>query len=77
VTYIRIRWKKQGGHYHCRLFTTQNYHGTFAKCGELVFDEREWPDIVDALEKRPTIELIEDAHESFSKESIRILRTDI
>lgn len=45
MTYIRIRYQKQGGHYHCRLFTTQTEHGTYANCGSLVFDEREWPDI--------------------------------
>ena len=45
MTYIRIRFKKQGGHYHCRLFTTQTQYGTYANCGSLVFDENEWPDI--------------------------------
>ena len=49
MTYIRIRWKKQGGHYHCRVFTSQNYNGTFAKNGDLVFDEREWPEVMDKL----------------------------
>lgn len=51
MTYIRIRYRKQGGHYHCRLFTSQNYNGTFAKCGDLVFDEREWPEVRDKLSR--------------------------
>lgn len=49
MTYIRIRYEKAGGHYHCRLFTTQTKHGTYANCGTLVFDEDEWPDIVSAF----------------------------
>lgn len=51
MTFIRIRWKKEGGHYHCRLFTTQNPQGTWAKCGDLVFDEREWPEVRDKLSR--------------------------
>ena len=43
MTYIRIRYEKQGGHYHCRLFTTQTQNGTYANCGSLVFDEHEFP----------------------------------
>ena len=45
MTYIRIRWQKLGGHIHCRMFTTQTKDGTFAKNGEVVFDEREWPEV--------------------------------
>lgn len=45
MTYIRIRYKKAGGHFHCRVFTTQTQNGTYAKCGELVFDEREFLDV--------------------------------
>jgi hypothetical protein len=51
MTYIRIRYQKRGGHYHCRLFTAQNYDGTFANCGELVFDEREWAEVRDKLSR--------------------------
>lgn len=58
MTYIRVRWKKQGGHIHCRLFTSQNYNGTFANCGELCFDERKWPEVNDTLLGR--VELLED-----------------
>ena len=42
---IRLRYIKLGGHIHCRLFTAPANDQTFAKCGELVFDEREWPDV--------------------------------
>ena len=51
MTYIRIRFKKLGGHYHCRLFTGQNYDGTFANCGELTFDEREFADVKGTLDR--------------------------
>lgn len=40
---MRIRWQKQGGHVHCRVFTAPTVVHTFAKVGELVFDEKEWP----------------------------------
>ena len=56
MTYIRIRWQKRGGHYHCRVFTSQNYNGTFAKNGELVFDEHEWPEVRDKLSRCEFIE---------------------
>ena len=58
MTYIRIRWTKQGGHIHCRVFTTQTVNGTYAKCGDLCFDEHEWPDILDKFSR---VEFIEDA----------------
>lgn len=56
MTYIRIRWKKQGGHYHCRVFTSPIQDGTYANCGELVFDEREWTDIRDKFSRAEWIE---------------------
>lgn len=40
---IRLRYKQLGGHVHCRLFTAREVRQTFAKCGDLVFDELEWP----------------------------------
>ena len=46
MIFMRVRFKKQGGHYHCRVFTAKHVDETFAKVGELVFDEREWADIV-------------------------------
>lgn len=51
MTYIRIRFKKLGGHFHCRVFTSQNADGTFASCGELVFDEREFIEVQDKLSR--------------------------
>jgi len=56
VTYIRIRWNKLGGHIHCRVFTSQNVNGTFAKNGDLVFDEFEWPDILDKFSRAQFVE---------------------
>ena len=46
---IRIRYKKLGGHYHCRVFTAKAKNMTFAKSGDLVFDEAEWDSIRDML----------------------------
>ena len=39
---IRVRYRKLGGHYHCRVFTGIAKNMTFAKCGDLVFAEGEW-----------------------------------
>ena len=47
---MRLRYSKEGGHYHCRLFTARGPDQTFAKCGDLVFDEREWPEVVITFE---------------------------
>jgi hypothetical protein len=33
--YFRIRFKVQGGHVHCRVFSTPNPNGTWAKLGDL------------------------------------------
>jgi hypothetical protein len=60
MTHIRIRFEKLGGHFHCRFFTTQTINGTFAKCGDLVFDEREWPDVIQRLRDKADIEFIEE-----------------
>lgn len=46
---MRIRAKKQGGHYHCRVFTSPGIDETFAKCGDLVFDERDWKELQSML----------------------------
>ena len=58
MTYIRIRYKKLGGHYYCRVFSSQMVDGTYAKNGDLVFDEREWPQVCVTL---GLCELINDA----------------
>ena len=47
---MRLRYKKLGGHYHCRLFTAREANQTFAKCGDLVFDEREWGEVLATFE---------------------------
>ena len=46
---MRIRYEKLGGHYHCCLFTARAQGQTFAKCGDLVFDEQEWPEVTKML----------------------------
>jgi hypothetical protein len=46
---IRIRYQKEGGHIHCRVFTAPVANQTFAKCGDVVFDEREWPEVLRTL----------------------------
>lgn len=57
---IRIRWKKLGGHYHCRFFTAPAQGQTFAKCGDLVFDEHEWRAVKGRLQQGADIEFLED-----------------
>jgi len=42
---MRLRFKQEGGHYHCRLFTAKAVDQTFAKCGSLVFSEEEWDQV--------------------------------
>jgi len=42
---MRVRYRKEGGHYHCRVFTAKEPGQTFAKCGDLVFDEQEWQQV--------------------------------
>jgi hypothetical protein len=41
---LRLRYQQLGDHIHCRLFTAR------AKCGDLVFDEQEWPMVRSAFE---------------------------
>lgn len=48
---IRLRFRWLGGHVHCRLFTAREVNQTFAKCGNLVFDEREWPAVKAQFER--------------------------
>lgn len=49
MTVLRILFKKLGGHYNCHVFTAKAAGQAFAKNGDLVFDEREWPDIRRAM----------------------------
>jgi len=38
---LKLYYTKEGGHYHCRVFIGI-YGMTFAKVGNLVFDEADW-----------------------------------
>jgi hypothetical protein len=51
VMIIRIRWGKRGGHFHCRVFTAPGPDRTFANCGTIVFDEREWPEVKEKFDR--------------------------
>lgn len=42
---MKLKFIKRGGHYHCRLFTADALGYTWAKCGEVVFNEREWESV--------------------------------
>lgn len=39
---IRLRYKKEGGHYHCRVFIRHGGDGTFVRSGDLVLDEKDF-----------------------------------
>lgn len=43
--FFRFLYTKQGGHYHVRVFTAADPNQTFAKNGDLVFDEAEWASV--------------------------------
>lgn len=47
---MRLRYEKRGGHVHVRLFTARAPGLTFANCGELCFDEQEWPEVRSTFE---------------------------
>lgn len=54
---MRIKFSKQGGHYHCLLFTKSGPHSeTWALCGTLVFAEWEWPEMQRKLSSIGTLE---------------------
>jgi len=46
---LRFRYQQLGGHVHVRVFTGTRFDGTFAKVGDLVFADREWPGILNGL----------------------------
>jgi len=56
--HIRIYFKQEGGHIHCRVFTAKAKNLTFAKNGTLVFDEEEWKTVFDMLSQ--IAEMIEE-----------------
>lgn len=62
MIYIRVRVEKQGGHYHCRSFSGQGPQYTLGCNGTLVFDEREWPDARERLQRFAN-EVIEEREE--------------
>jgi len=39
--HFRVRWRKMGGHFLCRIFSGGT-SGTFAKIGELTMDEEDF-----------------------------------
>ena len=51
MTILRVRYSVQGGHVHCRVFTAPGVNLTFAKCGDLVFNVMEWPEVEGFLKK--------------------------
>lgn len=46
---IRIRYEQAGGHIHCTVFTAKERNQTFARAGNLVFNEEEWPKVQEAM----------------------------
>lgn len=46
---IKFYFKLLGGHYHVRVFTGESDNMTFASCGQLTFDEREWDGLRNVL----------------------------
>lgn len=65
---IRIRWKKLGGHIHCRVFTSRGKAFTFAKAGDLCFDESEWDAVRDSL--NGVVEFAEEPATGFTREEV-------
>lgn len=45
MSVMKVVYEKCGGHYHCTIFTARQRNMTYANCGYIVFDEREWEDI--------------------------------
>ena len=64
---FRLRYKKLGGHVHCRLFEAVDDTKTYAKNGDLVFDERSWPEFL-AQTGRTSIEVIPEDTETYLRE---------
>lgn len=47
-TYVKWKWRKLGGHVHVNCFSRTTPSETWALNGTLVFDVREWQNIVSA-----------------------------
>lgn len=57
---MRLRFKRLGGHVHCRLFTAPaTMDRTFAKNGDLTFSIEEWPSVRLRLEQAH-VEVLEE-----------------
>lgn len=54
---FRIRFRKRGKHYRCRMFSAPNRDETFAMNGELLFDDQEFDSVKAAM---PGVEFIDD-----------------
>jgi hypothetical protein len=52
-----VRYRQMGGHVHCKVYTAPDKDRTFALCGELVFDEREWTEVREGMVSGPTLEV--------------------
>lgn len=59
---IRLRYRKLGNHIHCRMFTAPGIDRTFAKNGDIVFDDLEWPTVREMFE-RGGISVLQEAEE--------------
>lgn len=57
---FRIRYTKLGKHYHCRVFSARGLNQTFAKNGDLVFDDEEFENVKAAM---PGVEFIDEGEE--------------
>ena len=49
--HLRIRAKKIGTHYHCRVFSGREENSTHARNGELIFSENEWLEVKEQLSR--------------------------
>lgn len=58
MSVFRIRWNKQGPHYHCRLFSSPAVGYTYALCGRFILHEAEWSD---AQKSMKGVEFMEDS----------------
>lgn len=56
---FQLRWRKLGGHIHCRVFQTTAPGQTWQKNGDLVYDEAAWSVVV-ARYLRAGFEVLED-----------------
>jgi hypothetical protein len=71
---ILIRYEKQGGHYHLKVFTSHETDKPFAGVGELVIDEKDFEALRD---EEVSIGLIEkDDNYNFHGFQVRTKKSD-